>query len=117
MKQTDAPRHRWFRYSLRTFFVVLTIFGVWLGVQVKWIRDRHEALKSITDRGGAFHEGFSDRMPTAPLSLRILGEPATGYILLPEERASEGPGIKSLFPEAEVEAVDFFNPHAKPVQF
>ena len=38
---------RRFQFSLRTFLVLLTFLGValgWLGVQVKWIRDRHEAL-------------------------------------------------------------------------
>lgn len=40
------PR-RWFRFSLRTFFVLLTLFGAWLGYQVNWIRQRSEALKQI----------------------------------------------------------------------
>jgi len=42
MTARETPR-RWFRFSLRTLFVVLTILGVWLGVQVKWIKDRHAA--------------------------------------------------------------------------
>jgi len=41
---TPLPR-RWFRYSLRTLFVLVTVFCIWLGVQVKWIGDRHEALQ------------------------------------------------------------------------
>jgi hypothetical protein len=28
---TTAPKRRWFKYSLRTLFVVVTAFGVWLG--------------------------------------------------------------------------------------
>ena len=32
MTSPAHPRRRWFSYSLRTFFVVVTIFGVWLGV-------------------------------------------------------------------------------------
>ena len=28
------PNRRWLQYSLRTFFVLLTVFGVWLGVVV-----------------------------------------------------------------------------------
>jgi hypothetical protein len=27
----SAPKRRWFAYSLRTLFVVVTAFGVWLG--------------------------------------------------------------------------------------
>jgi hypothetical protein len=38
------PRRRWFRFSLRTLFVLVTIFGVWLGVQVNWIRERRAWL-------------------------------------------------------------------------
>lgn len=120
MTTPATPRRRWFSFSLRTLFVLVTVLGVfltWLGVQLKWIQDRKEALKWLADGHGMFHEGFEDRMPIAPLSVRIFGEPAIGYILLPEENASHGPRIKLLFPEAQVEAVDILDPHATPVQF
>ena len=38
-------KSRWFRFSLRTMFVLVTVVSVWLGWQVKWIRDRREFLK------------------------------------------------------------------------
>jgi len=41
---------RWPQVSLKGVFVLATVLGValgWLGVQVKWIRDRHEAIKWI----------------------------------------------------------------------
>ncbi len=41
---TTAPKRRWFAYSLRTLFVVVTVFGVWLGYELNWIRERHEFL-------------------------------------------------------------------------
>ena len=96
-------RRRWFRFSLRTFFVLLTVFGVWLGVQVKWIRDRHQAL-------GEKHYGrvFAGIPRQAPWSIRILGE--SGYALV---RAHTDPActdednkrieceLKRLYPEAE----------------
>ncbi len=41
---TPAPKRRWFRYSLRTLFVVVTVFGCWLGYELNWIRQRHELL-------------------------------------------------------------------------
>ncbi len=37
---THAAKRRWFRFSLRTLFVVVTVFGVWLGWEIKYVRDR-----------------------------------------------------------------------------
>jgi hypothetical protein len=28
---TPAPKRRWFQFSLRTMFVVVTVFACWLG--------------------------------------------------------------------------------------
>src|SRR5712671_3365606 len=86
MTPPTPPRRRWFRYSLRTFFVVLTIFGVWLGVQVKWIRDRHAAIE--LHHCGAYrtgHEPVETHFITpkdAPLSIRVLGEPGIAEIIM-----------------------------------
>jgi hypothetical protein len=41
------PKRRWFRFGLRTLFVLMTIFGVvsgWVAYQFNWIRQRHEFL-------------------------------------------------------------------------
>jgi len=35
--QDAPPRRRWFRYSLRTLFVMVTVLGVWLGIQVLFV--------------------------------------------------------------------------------
>ena len=119
MTSSATGRRRWFRFSLRTFFVLLTAFCVWLGVQVKWIRDRHEALEWIRRQpnydstmeqyGGS---GRSDdwKIGRPPWSLRILGE--SGVQMLSFYAASESefhspiyerhPEITRLFPEAGV---------------
>ena len=39
-----APNRRWFRFSLRTMFVVVTLVGCWLGNSLIWIKQRHELL-------------------------------------------------------------------------
>ena len=44
---TAPPKRRWFRFSLRTMFVVVTIFGVWLGWQLKIVRERKAILREI----------------------------------------------------------------------
>ena len=52
-----APR-RWFRFSLRTMLVVVTMLGCWLGYQFNWIRQRNEfaeglgAAQRYIDRAG-----------------------------------------------------------------
>ena len=119
---SPPPRRRWLRYSLRTFFIVLTIFGVWLGVQVKWIRDRHEALRELHGffwtyedhpAGGSRLQTVSNRSNTAPWSIRW-SEPAVPLIILvvdgsaeDEQRAQK---LKRLFPEATLEVRDSRRP-------
>src|SRR5262245_13505510 len=43
-------RRRWYQFSLRTFFVLVTIacvaFGYWVHWCREWIRQRHEAISS-----------------------------------------------------------------------
>ena len=99
------PR-RWFRFSLRTFFVLVTLLGVWLGVQFKWIHDRREALRWLIDlppvRANIFLTGQK-----APWSIRILGANGVGRIEMHLESPHEDgqfsvAKLKALFPEAEV---------------
>ena len=96
-------RRRSLRFSLRTAFVLLTLSGIWLGVQVKWIRDRREVLGEH-DYGLVF-AGVPHKH--APWSIRILGEPGYGLV-----RAHTDPSntdednrriereLKRLYPEA-----------------
>lgn len=93
----SKPRRRWFSYSLRTFFCLLTLFGVWLGVQMKWVRDRRDFLEM-------HREAQVWRKPkprtAAPAALRLFGKRGVyGFNitrLSPEELAR----AKELFPEA-----------------
>jgi len=108
MTPSSLPR-RWFRFSLRTFFVAVTIFGVWLAVQVKWIRDRHEAAK---DRPELYVDCISvgPAPATPPWSLRLLGAPGYGWVYvhvadeahLSEDDRRREQLARSLFPEAEI---------------
>jgi hypothetical protein len=38
------PKRRWFRFSLRTLFVLVTIVGIWLGLQVRTVMHRKQML-------------------------------------------------------------------------
>jgi len=102
---TAPLRRRWFRFSLRTLFVLVAVLGVflgWLGVQVKWIRDRHEALSWVLKQNGLYSEwrdgadrqtrhgdtslpmivarSDESRQLRAPWALRMLGEPSVTIV-------------------------------------
>lgn len=50
---TDSkPRRRWLQFRLRTIFVLLTILGLWLGVQANRAQRQRRAVDAILDRGG-----------------------------------------------------------------
>ncbi len=43
---TTTPNRRW-TFTLRTLFVVVTVFGIWLGYEWNWIRQRRAFLKEV----------------------------------------------------------------------
>jgi hypothetical protein len=51
-EQRSPSRRRWFRFSLRTFFVLFTLVCVALGLYVKRVRDRYIAIETIKRWGG-----------------------------------------------------------------
>lgn len=108
----NKPRRRWLKFSLRTFFVLLTLLAVWLGYHVNWIRERREARLWIDEHtykinvNGTFSPYLNLLQPPntgaipsyqslirpvqdllsqgrrAPWSLRILGETSLPYVQL-----------------------------------
>ena len=104
------PR-RWFRCSLITFFLLFTVVSVWLGLQVKWIKNRRQTLDQIRAECSLDLE-FSDpsRHPTsevAPWSIRLLGERGVYGIVVPRGCWNDDPDmlirkeeeLRRLFPE------------------
>lgn len=116
MTDLDKPRRR-FRFSLRTVFVLITLLGMalaWVVVQVKWINDRHYALR-FSDHAGAVLPAtvVSPRpgpVPPAPWSIRILGEKGRRTICVVRDSKdmtdaqfeAKVERIQRLFPEAEI---------------
>jgi hypothetical protein len=105
----DKPRRRWFSFSLRTLFVLVTIFGVWLGLQVKWMQDRHAALDWVKAQEVVWHEIPVSQGAIlgrdAPWQLRLLGESGAEQVSVlveNDERAPRQQTLERLFPEAEV---------------
>lgn len=59
---------RWFRFSLRTLFVVVTIFGVWLGCNLRIVRERKAVISELKQGTSEFDRCAT---PLEPL-LRLL---------------------------------------------
>ena len=87
--------------------MLVTVFCVWLGVQVKWVRDRHEALEWVLLPGyskeHSFWQGIVAKPKRAPFPLWIVGEPGFGEISVSVSRPDKEytqEQLQSLFPEA-----------------
>jgi len=116
-----------FRFGLRTVFVVVTLCGLalgWLGVQIKWLRDRRSAIEWVCKQdafnivrdhashgsGWAITDMYDDdevRAVEAPRSLRLFGETAVALIYVrvqdTQQRAAEHrQHLGRIFPEATI---------------
>jgi len=91
----ENRKRRRFRFKLRTLFVIVTLFAVWLGWSFNWIRQRREFLRD----GDAFRVGESVR---APALLWIFGEEGAEKIWLVARKSSASDEARRLFPEAKI---------------
>jgi len=108
----DAPKRRWFRFSLRTLFVVVTVFACALGWTYAVARRVWERERLIEEVGRnpiglvSTHapSDFTD-LPSAPWSIRLFGGRTVGRFILPASQYTEADRqrIQDLFPEAKVE--------------
>src|SRR6266702_5950070 len=102
---TTAHKRRWFQFSLRTLFIVMTLFGCWLGYQLSWIRQRH-ALLSPQQVYGCGTVTVYQGGTSAPWSIRVFGEPGYGELIVEVDDCSDADDTKRrvemLFPEAKV---------------
>ena len=93
---------RWFSFSLRTLFVVVTVAAIvlsWILYQLEWVRQRPEALKWAKPMGYA----PKDYKP-APWSIQLI-ERGVPFILIDPEAARDTDKVaklKQLFPEAKL---------------
>jgi hypothetical protein len=107
--QSNAPKRRWYQFSLRVMFVVVTLASIplaWAGCSLSWIRQRHEWLEK--------HDGRADgnivlrtqwwhddqyAPPPAPGGLWLFGEEGIWEIHPTSDHAEL---TKRLFPEASI---------------
>lgn len=110
-----APERRCFRFSLRTMFVVLTVFFSWLGWEMNSIHRRRAAIERLTPLAARFVSLESeqkkgpgqkwllpyDHVRQVPFWRRMLGDEAIGWIYLDATSPPEDYELtKKLFPEA-----------------
>jgi hypothetical protein len=123
----SVPGRRWFRFHLRTLFVMVTVFGCWLAYEVNWIKERHAFLSRHqvlfqTMRQWEWAKRAvlkNTKQPAnAPWGLRFFGEAGqpTLALIVPINRrrselsadesnamwAQEDKEARRLFPEAQV---------------
>ena len=48
---SPTPKRRWFRFTLRTLFVVVTVCACWLGWQIHIVHERADALQRLKVMG------------------------------------------------------------------
>lgn len=111
---TNLPKpRRWFRFSLRTMFVLMTVLCAWMAYHLNWIRQRRETmewLNLLEQKHGLLGTACGlqgDARPNLPLSLRILGEKEESmiWICLPDyldesESQKWFNKVQRLFPES-----------------
>jgi hypothetical protein len=115
-ESTSKPRRRWFQFSIGTMLLLVTVFAVWLGWELKVVRDRQAMRRWIEEReGGKLYDVSGhgtilrsltlyvakeykkgprpDDSPELPWARRLLGDEVVSTVYLPfdatpEERAN-----------------------------
>lgn len=106
---------RWFRFSLRALFLLVTLVALWFGYYRSWMLQRQDARAWMHAQGiGGSFGGMSPNSSAFPWGLRLLGEERLEFFLIeyePTSRFLEPPPdeylklverIRRLFPEADV---------------
>ena len=113
---TDKPRPRWFRFSLRTLFIVVTLLCCWLGWEISVVRHRQAVRKDYQTRfglsfttAGDYASRFPPGTPVPKLAKvsyvrRLLGDQPIQEITIAHFQSpadAEMKGLASVFPEAQ----------------
>ena len=114
--RSNPPARRWFRFSLRTLLVAITVLGLWLGYYVNWMHERRAAriapeVLVFADRVVEMNRAGKVVVVPPPhpfsSSLAILGEQSVnGFLLRGSRKDSENQRLaeryQKLFPESEL---------------
>jgi hypothetical protein len=104
---TTAPTRRWFRWSLRTMFVVVTVLACWLGWTLHQWQNRRQLLGQLTSQhaitGIFWKDGSKGQKPLA-FALWPFAAGQIRMILLEDGHFTDADidRLEALFPEAEL---------------
>ena len=112
MKLPRIPRWFRLRFSLRTLFVIVTVFGIWLGWQMSIVRERKNMRTVLEAACGPDGKPYSQvwnnslisygiRHYQLPWLRKILGDEPVPIICLPPTMTpDQREHFKQSFPEA-----------------
>lgn len=96
-----TPKRHWFQFSLRSLFVVITLFAMWLGWQLYWFKTRRDWLEA-KNYVAAFPAAGARKLPHPQLLITLFRQEAMSQILLRNATEEEVAKVQRLFPEADV---------------
>jgi hypothetical protein len=95
-----TPRRPW-QFGIGTMLLLVTVFGVWLGWELNFIRERQAWIRD--NEQALMPKPGSTREASIPWWRNSLGDRAIPSILVAmDASAQEREQLQSLFPEAEV---------------
>jgi hypothetical protein len=75
--ETTKPKRRWFRYSLRTFLLLLTVLCIWMGMTAAKAIRQKRAIEAITAIGGEVRFDYDELAKNqTDFTFRPDGEPS-----------------------------------------
>ncbi len=100
---TPAPKRRWFRFGLRTLFVLVTLVSVccWLGLNYRQVRVREYLYQRATNNSaGTLEPPYATELP---MIWRLMGaRQVDGFLLEPYASDEDVEELRAAFPEAVV---------------
>ncbi len=120
------PRRRWFQFGIGTMLLLVTVFAVWLGWEMAFIRERQEWVRLAKDRRMIVKTVAESTKPIPsaaqiPIWRRLLGDQPIVAIRLPSDSSDEDlQQVRALFPETDAAIVKgggFFGPYKPPETF
>lgn len=104
MEQARFTRRRWFRFSLRTMLILLTVSCIYLGWAANWRMQRDKILNTPRILDGPPTRVWVHKAGPAPLTLRAVGAKGVERLHLRGEFTEEEMNeLQELFPEARIE--------------
>ena len=100
----DKKCRRWFRFSLRTLFVLVALVALlagWVSRSLNWIRDKRDFVREGDDMNAMIYTQPGQSV-VAPSLLWVFGEEGAQFVVLFSEDDSDAQEARRLFPEAEV---------------